>query len=138
MSTSQIEEVLVKPTPAPGFTMVGGPSQAPVMSAALATIASFKPSGITYSKAVQQPPQSITGSSSKQAPFNMAKKQELLKKAGVRPTVEPLCAMHEVVQQQKKAMDTVLGKHCKFMEFATNSSPVQNAIVLTSQLPDAG
>ena len=72
-SISQIEEVPVKPTLASGFTMVGGPSQAPVMSAALATIASFKLSGITNLKAVQQPPQSITGSSSKQAPFNMAK-----------------------------------------------------------------
>ena len=109
--TSRIEEVPVKPTPAPGFTVIGGLSQAPEMSAAPATISSFKPSGITYSKAVQQPPQSIAGSSSKQAPFNMAKEQELLKKAGIRPTVEPLHAMHKVVQQQEKAMDTVLGKH---------------------------
>ena len=107
------------------------------MSAALATIASFKLSGITYLKAVQQPPQSITGSSSKKSPFNMEKEHELLKKAGVRPTVEPLCAMHKIVQQQEKAMDTVLGKHHKFMKFATNSSPVQNAVALTSQLPDA-
>ena len=107
------------------------------MSAALATIASFKPSGITYSKAVQQPPQSITGSSSKKAPFNMEKEHELLKKASVRPTVEPLLAMHKVVQQQEKAMDMVLGKHHKFMEFATDSSPVQNTISSTSQLPDA-
>ena len=106
------------------------------MSAAPATIASFKPSGITYSKAVQQPPQSIAGLSSSKAPFNMAKEQELLKKASVRPTVEPLHAMHEVVQQQEKAMDTVLGKHHKFMEFATNSSPVQNTVASTSQLPD--
>ena len=135
--TSHIKEVPVGPTLAPGFTMVGGPSQAPVMSAVLATIASFKLSGITYSKAVQQPPQSITGSSSKKAPFNMEKEQKLLKKASVRPTVEPLRTMHKVVQQQEKAMDTVLGKHHKFMEFATNSSPVQNAVASTSQLPDA-
>ena len=107
------------------------------MSAAPATIASFKLLAITYSKAVQQPPQFIAGSSSSQAPSNMAKEQELLKKASVRPTVEPLYAMHKVVQQQEKAMDTVLGKHHKFMEFATNSSSVQNTIASTSQLPDA-
>ena len=107
------------------------------MSAALATIASFKPLGITYLKTVQQPPQSIAGSSSNKAPFNMEKEHQLLKKAGVRPTVEPLRAMHEIVQQQEKRMDTVLGKHHKFMEFATNSSPVQNAVVSISQLPDA-
>ena len=59
-----------------------------------------------------------------------------MEKASVKPTVEPLCAMHEVVQQQKKAMDTVLGKHHKFMEFATNSLPVQNAVALSSKLPD--
>ena len=135
--TSHIEEVPVELTPAPGFTMVGGPSQAPVISAAPATIANFKPSGIIHSKAVQQPPQSIAESSSKKAPFNMEKERKLLKKAGVRPTVEPLCAMHEVVQQQEKAMDTVLGKHCKFMEFATNSSPVQNTVALLSKLPNA-
>ena len=52
--TSHIEEVPVEPKPASGYTVVGGPSRAPVMSAAPATIASFKPSGITYSKAVQQ------------------------------------------------------------------------------------
>ena len=34
-------------------------------------------------------------------------------------------------------MDTVLGKHCKFMEFATNSSSVQNTVASTSQLPTA-
>ena len=67
----------------------------------------------------------------------MQKEHELLKKAGVRPTVEPLCAMHEIVQQQEKRMDMVLGKHHKFMEFATNSSPVQNTVASTSQLPDA-
>ena len=66
----------------------------------------------------------------------MEKEHELLKKAGVRPTVEPLCAMHEVVQQQKKATDTVLGKHHKFMKFAINSSPVQNAVASTSQFPN--
>ena len=101
VSTSQIEEVPVEPTLAPSYTVVGGPSQAPVMSAAPATIASFKLFGITYFKAVQQP-QSITVSSSKKAPFNIEKEHELLKKASVRPTVEPLCAMHEVVQHSKR------------------------------------
>ena len=134
-STSQIE-IPVEPKLAPGFTMVGGPSQAPVMSSAPATIASFKPMGITYSKVVQQPPQSIAGSSSKKAPFNMEKEHKLLKKTSVRPTVEPLHAMHRIVQKQEKAMDTVLGKHHKFMKFATDSSPVQNTIVSTSQFPD--
>ena len=50
--------------------------------------------------------------------------------------MEPPHAMHKVVQQQNKEIDMVLGKHHKFMEFATKSSPVQNAVVLTSQLPD--
>ena len=135
--TSHIEEVPVEPTLAPGFTIVGGPSQAPVMSAALATIASFKPLGITYLKAVQKPPQSIAGSSSKKAPFNMEKEHELLKKAGVRPTVEPLHAMHKMVEQQDIEMDKVLGKYCKFTEFATKSAPVQNAIASTSTLFNA-
>ena len=34
-------------------------------------------------------------------------------------------------------MDTVLGKHCKFMEFATDSEPVQNTVALLSKLPNA-
>ena len=51
--------------------------------------------------------------------------------------MEPLCAMHNVVQQQDKEMDKVLGKYHKFIEFATDSAPVQNAIALTSTLPDA-
>ena len=63
VSTSRIEEVPVEPTPAPGFTVVSG------------------------------------------------------------PTVEPLHAMHKVVEQQDSEMDKVLGKYHKFMEFATNSAP---------------
>ena len=60
----------------------------------------------------------------------------LLKKASVRPTVEPLRAMHKIVEEQDKEIDTILGKHHKFMEFATNSSPVQNAMESMSKLPD--
>jgi hypothetical protein len=33
-----------------------------------------------------------------------------------------------LVEEQNKTVDKVLGKHCKFMEFATNSPPVQNAV----------
>jgi hypothetical protein len=44
--------------------------------------------------------------------------------------------MHKIVEEQDKAMEKVLGKHCKFMEFANNSSPVQNAVALLSTLPE--
>ena len=67
----------------------------------------------------------------------MEKEHELLRKASVRPTVEPLHAMHKIVEQQDVEMNKVLGKHCKCMEFATNSSPMQNAVASTSTLPDA-
>jgi hypothetical protein len=40
--------------------------------------------------------------------------------------------MHKLVEEQDEAMNKVLGKHCKFMEFAKNSSPVQNAVASTS------
>jgi hypothetical protein len=59
----------------------------------------------------------------------------LLKKVGVRSTAEPLHAMHKLVEEQDEAMDKVLGKHHKFMEFANNSTPVQNAVALSSTLP---
>ena len=49
-STSCIEEVPVELTPAPGFTMVGGPSHAPIRSVAPVQVASFKPTGISYAK----------------------------------------------------------------------------------------
>jgi hypothetical protein len=42
--------------------------------------------------------------------------------------------MHKIVEEQDKAMDKVLGKQRKFMEFANNSSPVQNAVALSSTL----
>jgi hypothetical protein len=80
--------------------------------------------------------QSMTGSSSSKAPFNMEKERMLLKKVGVRPTAEPLHAMHKLVEEQDEAVDRVLGKHRKFMEFAKNSSPVQNAVASSSMLPE--
>jgi hypothetical protein len=39
--------------------------------------------------------------------------------------------MHKLVEEQDKAVDRVLGKHHKFVEFANNSSPVQNAVAST-------
>jgi hypothetical protein len=66
----------------------------------------------------------------------MEKERMLLKKVGVRPTAEPLCAMHRLVEEQDEAVDRVLGKHRKFMEFAENSSPVQNAVASSSMLPE--
>jgi hypothetical protein len=44
--------------------------------------------------------------------------------------------MHKIVEEQDEAMDKVLGKHRKFMEFANNSPPVQNAVALSSMLPE--
>jgi hypothetical protein len=80
--------------------------------------------------------QSVTGLSSTKAPFNMEKERMLLKKVGVQPTAEPLHAMHKIVEEQDEAMDKVLGKHHKFMEFANNFSPVQNAVASSSTLPE--
>jgi hypothetical protein len=119
-STSHVEEVVEQPAPTP-VTVIGGPSQAPVRGAAPVSIASIWPSSITYSKAVTLPMQSMSGSSSSKAPFNMEKVHMLLKKVGVRPTAEPLHAMHKLVEEQDEAVNRVLGKHCKFMEFAENS-----------------
>jgi hypothetical protein len=78
----------------------------------------------------------VSGLSSTKASFNMKKECMLLKKVGVRPTAEPLCAMHKLVEEQDEAVDKVLGKHCKFMEFANNSPPVQNAVASSSTLPE--
>jgi hypothetical protein len=66
----------------------------------------------------------------------MEKERMLLKKVSVRPTAEPLRAMHKLVEEQDEAVDQVLGKHCKFMEFANNSSPIQNAVASSSTLPE--
>jgi hypothetical protein len=66
----------------------------------------------------------------------MEKERMLLRKVGVQLTAEPLCAMHKIVEEQDKAVDKVLGKHCKFMEFANNSTRVQNAVALSSTLPE--
>jgi hypothetical protein len=52
-SSSQVKEVVEPPkTPTPASTIVGGPSWAPIWSAAPVSIASYKPSGITYLRAV--------------------------------------------------------------------------------------
>jgi hypothetical protein len=40
--------------------------------------------------------------------------------------------MHKLVEEQDEAVDKVLGKHRKFMEFATNSPPVQTVVASTS------
>jgi hypothetical protein len=40
--------------------------------------------------------------------------------------------MHKLVEEQDEAVDRVLGKHHKFMKFAENSPPVQNAVASTS------
>jgi hypothetical protein len=81
-STSRVEEVVEQPAPTP-VTVISGPSQAPIRSAAPISIASIRPSSITYSKAVTLPMQSVSGSSSSKAPFNMEKECMLLKKVGV-------------------------------------------------------
>jgi hypothetical protein len=126
-SSSRVEEVAEPPkAPLPTFTIVGGPSRAPIRSAAPVSIASYKPLGITYLKAVTLPMQSMSGSISTKAPFNMEKEHTLLKKVSIRPTAEPLRAMYKLVEEQDETVDKVLGKHRKFMEFATNSPPVQN------------
>jgi hypothetical protein len=118
-STSHVEEVVEQPAPTP-VTVIGGPSQAPIRSAAFVSIASIWPSSITYSKAVTLPMQSVTGL---KAPFNMEKERTLLKKVSVQPTAEPLHAMHKLVEEQDEAVDRVLGKHRKFMEFAKKLFP---------------
>jgi hypothetical protein len=81
-STSRVEEVVEQPAPTP-VTVIGGLSRTPIRSAAPVSIASIRPSSITYSKAVTLPMQSVSGSSSSKAPFNMEKERMLLKKVGV-------------------------------------------------------
>jgi hypothetical protein len=130
-STSRVEKVVEPPAPTP-VTIVGGPSRAPNRSAVPVFIGSVQPSGITYSKAITLPMQSVSGSRPEKAPFNMEKERMLLKKVSVRPTAELLHAMHKLVEEQDKAVDRVLGKHRKFIKFAENSSPVQNAVASTS------
>jgi hypothetical protein len=44
--------------------------------------------------------------------------------------------MHKLVEEQVEAVNRVLGKHRKFMEFAENSPPVQNAVASSSTLPE--
>jgi hypothetical protein len=130
---SQVEEVVEPPkAPTPAFTIVGGPSRAHMRSAAPVSVTSYKPSDITYLRAVTLPMQFVSGSSSTKAPFNMEKEHMLLNKVGIQPTAEPLCAMHKLVEEQDKVVDKVLGKHHKFIEFANNSSPVQNTVASSS------
>jgi hypothetical protein len=44
--------------------------------------------------------------------------------------------MHKIVEEQDEAVDKVLGKHRKFMEFANNSPSVQNTVASSSTLPE--
>ena len=133
VSTPRIEEVPVEPTPAPGYTMVGGPS-CTLRSAALIQVATFKPTGISYAKVMSLPMQSMSGSSSKQAPFNMGKEHQLLKKAGIQPTAEPLRMAHKAleVDNDLEAMKAVLSKHKRFCDLASTSPIVQNTVALSS------
>ena len=129
-STSRIEEVPVKPTLAPGYTMVGGPSHAPVRSVAPVQVATFKPTGISYAKVTLLPMQSTSGSSSKPAPFRMDKEHELLKKAGIQPTAEPLKTAYKALEVDNKLeqMKEVLRKHKNFCKFAAATPIVQNTV----------
>ena len=133
-STSQIEEVPVEPTLAPGYTMVGGPSHAPVRSVAPVQVAMFKHTGISYAKVMLLSMQSTPGSSSKPAPFRMDKEHELLKKAGIQPTAEPPKTAHKAlkVDDKLKQMKEVLRKHKKFINFASASPIVQNTVASSS------
>ena len=114
--------------------MVGGPSHAPVRSAAPVQVATFKPTGISYAKVTLLPMQSTSGSSSKPAPFRMDKERELLKKAGIQPTAEPLKMAHQAleVDDDLEAMKKVLSKHKKFCDFASTTPIVQNAVASSS------
>ena len=102
-STSRVKEVVEQPAPTP-ITVVGGSSRAPVRSAVPVSITSHKPTGITYLKVLSLPMQSTSGSSSSKAPFNMEKERNLLKTIGVKPTAEPICAMHILVEEQGKEL----------------------------------
>ena len=97
-STSRVEDVVEQPAPTP-ITVVGGSSRAPVRSAAPVSITSHKPTGITYSKALTLPMQSTSGLSSSKAPFNMEKERKFLKEVGIRPTAEPIRAMHKIMEE---------------------------------------
>ena len=134
-STSRVEEVVEQPAPTP-ITVVGGSLRAPVRSAAPVSITSHKPTGITYSKALTLPMQSTSGLSSSKAPFNMEKEHKFLKEVGIRPTAEPIYAMHKIMEEQGKELKVSLGKQCEFMTFAANSSCVQNAVASSSKAPE--
>ena len=134
--TSYIEEVPVKPTLAPGFTVVGQPSQAPVVSAA--------PCPCYHSQLQANRYYILKGSI---AATTVHGRVELLRsslqhKGRACAPEEGWCKAHcgittcyaQNSRGTEMDMDMVLGKHHKFMEFATNSSPVQNAVASTSQL----
>ena len=44
--------------------------------------------------------------------------------------------MHKIIEEQGKNLDVALGKQREFMKFAANSSPVQNAVVSFSKVPE--
>ena len=115
--------------------MVGGPSHAPIRSVAPVQVATFKPTGISYAKVMSLPMQSMSESSSKPAPFNLGKECELLKKAGIQPTAQPLKTAFkalEEVDNDLEAMKEVLRKHKNFCKFASASPIVQNTVASSS------
>jgi hypothetical protein len=135
-STSHVEAVVELP-PAPTSTVIGGPSRAPVRSAAPTKVASFKPAGITYSNMVSLPAQSVSGSSRGPAPFNMQQERTLLQQANIKPTIEPLRTAQKVLEGDLnfEEMQAVLKKHKKFTDFATASPIVQNVVASSSSAP---
>ena len=44
--------------------------------------------------------------------------------------------MHKLVEEQGKELEVSLGKKREYMNFATNSSPVQNAVASSSKTPE--
>ena len=55
-----------------------------------ATVALFKPSGITYSKAVSTGPSSFTGAPAGPGPNTLQMERERLQKQQIRPTMQAL------------------------------------------------
>ena len=67
-----------------------------------ATVASFKPSGITYSKVVSTGPSSFTGAPAGPGPNTLQMEQEWLQKQQVCPTMQALTARTKDPQLAKK------------------------------------
>ena len=84
-----------------------------------ATVASFKPSGITYSKAVSTGPSSFTGAPAGPGPNTLQMEQERLQKQQVRPTMQVLTntARTKDLHLAKKEKPTLL----KRMGLPTNN-----------------